>query len=209
MGYIYVTGYTEFKNGQTCIDEMKYNAFNQDTFFLVVVKPILENLGCYNEGIVLNAGVVPLVNGYYLECNSDMTRITINRELTNRGYIYNTKKRSILYSCFVHKMDNEGNGLRPRKEEEDLSDIEEIFTEPINIPAVKSAPSRICFVEELKVKLEARKMAKQQTIDIMPKIEEMSEFQEELIDEIKLRRNRSVRREQKIMLKRKRRQLKG
>jgi hypothetical protein len=106
-------------------------------------------------------------------------------------------------------MDNEGNGLRPKKEEEDLSDIEEIFTEPINIPAVKSAPSRICFVEELKVKLEARKMAKQQTINILPKIEEMSEFHEELIDEIKLRRDRSIRREQKIMLKRKRRQLKG
>lgn len=203
--YVYVVGYTSMITGEIILDDTNHTTFNNEMLYNEVIKPILVKEGCTQKIVKLTHGKNLLTNGFSIECNSDMSKAILSKDIVSKGYLYNSKKETMLYSFFFHRVYNEGSYPFRKIEEGEFSETEEIEEE--ELVNVVYAPSRSDLIQELKFKLKNRKVVNFLDHDKETQVEK-SDFLNELEQEVNVRRSRADRRERKIMKKRQQRKSK-
>lgn len=197
--YNYVAGYTHILSGDVTLSEVNYENFTSE-MLNDLIKTILTLEG-YNEEISKKTtGDTRVGNLYIIKWNDDSTCAKLYKIITTPGYIYNTKKETLIYSFFFTKVYNDGyfpSLIIP----DDESEVEEVHQEIV----VQPSPKILNFVDELKKRLEQRKsdtFVENHVDTVSPS---KPEFLLELEQEINLRQIRAKKRDRKIARKKQKR----
>lgn len=192
---IYMAGYVDMKSGDVTI--MDSIPVENDKIYSSLIRPTLyenkhEN---FAYDIELKTGLVRISKNLELDCKKledGNTQILLNYIKINKGYLYNTSDKTLLYSFFVKKVES--------KIEDTIS---ETFSEEIPVITFTPVPI-ITFSEELKEKVTNGKYPIEKVNEVVVTDHKETLFQKELHEAVQKRMSRVKSRE----LKRKNKRLK-
>jgi hypothetical protein len=192
---MYISGFTNISTGEVVIDSKYYDLYNMDELYFQLVKPILHQLGVTIEDRYLSEALCKLPKEYKMDVDVNLNRILLKRESIKAGYIYNSKKETILYSFFFEKVSEEGNVTCDAVPPSVVSEIEEIEKQIVN---------EITFINELKEKIKepVTREIYEEPSEVAPV---KTQFQIELEKEVDLREQRKKVRDRKINKKKEKR----
>jgi hypothetical protein len=171
-----MAGYVDMKTGEVSI--VNNISIIQEKIYSNLIRPTLYKHKYENFAydIELKKGLIRISKNLELECkllDDDNVHILLHYIKINKGYLYNSSDKTLLYSFFVKK--DEQN-----EEEHQQDTVSEVFCEePV-----------LTFTEELKSKLQEGKYPIEK-VEIVEKKEEIqSEFQKELHEAVIKRMSR-------------------
>lgn len=197
---IYMAGYVNMKTGDVSI--LDNIPVGNDKIYSSLIRPTLyenkhEN---FAYDIQLKEGLVRISKHLELDCKllgDGNIQILLNYIKINKGYLYNTSGKTLLYSFFVKKIESKT---------EDADTVSVVCSETFSeVPIITFTPVPIItFSEELKEKVTSGKYPLEKLDEVIVTDHNETQFQKELHEAVQKRMSRIKSRE----LKRKNKRLK-
>jgi hypothetical protein len=196
---IYMAGYVNMKTGDVSI--LDSIPVGNDKIYSSLIRPTLYENKYENFAydIQLKEGLVRISKNLELDCKlleDGNIQILLNYIKINKGYLYNTSGKTLLYSFFVKKIESKTNDV------DDAVSVacSETFSE---VPIITFTPVPIItFSDELKEKVTSGKYPLEQLDEVIITDHKETEFQKELHEAVQKRLSRVKSREIKKKNKR-------
>lgn len=198
--YVYIYGYTNLESMVTELDTTYYEDFTVTKFINILINPLLKDKNLCIQGLVTGNNIIS--DEYYINCDETFSNVKLFKKINDKGYIYNTYSEKLLYVFFCKKVYNEGNFPIEEIDDslfEESSHLEEVEDLSEKIQNLSLNPQKD-FVNELKEAVKKRR-GKTSVIDVQRSEQERSDFERELVNMIRIRKDRCKKRERKLLLK--------
>ena len=199
-GYVYIYGYTNVESLLTEVDTTYNEEFNVTKFINVLINPLLKEKNICIQDLTVGKNIIS--EEYFIDCDENFSNVRLFKKINQKGYIYNSYSEKLLYIFFCKKVYNENSF--PIEEIDDV-----LFEEKSHIEEVEQLNEKIKnlslnpqndFIVELKQAVKKRKK-EYPCIEIQKAEQEKSDFERELVNMIKIRRDRCKKRDRKLLLK--------
>jgi hypothetical protein len=198
--YVYIYGYTNVESLVTEVDTTYHEDFTVTKFINILINPLLKNKNlCIQD---LSPGNNIISDEYFINCDESFSNVKLFQKVNQKGYIYNSYSEKLVYVFFCKKVYNENNFPIEEINDslfEEKSHIEEVEQINERIKNLSLDPKKD-FINELKQAVKKRR-GDNVVIDIQRAEQEKSDFERELVNMIRVRKDRCKKRERKLLLK--------
>jgi hypothetical protein len=198
--YVYIYGYTNVESLVTEVDTTYHEDFTITKFINILINPLLKNKNLCIQDLSLGNNIIS--DEYFINCDESFSNVKLFQKINQKGYIYNSYSEKLVYVFFCKKVYNENNFPIEEINDslfEEKSHVEEVEEINERIKNLSLNPKKD-FIEELKQAVKKRR-GDNVVIDIQRAEQEKSDFERELVNMIRVRKDRCKKRERKLLLK--------